>query len=106
MIRSHEAEIMAALKKDLNKNDLKLICLRLEFCLEEICFALKNLKKWSKPQKVKSALAQVGSKRYIYPEPYGVALIISPWNYPIQLTFAPLIGAIAAGNCAVLKPSK
>lgn len=74
--------------------------------LEEIRFSLKNIKKWSRPQKVKSALAQVGSKSFIYPEPYGVALIISPWNYPIQLTFSPLIGAIAAGNCAVLKPSE
>ncbi|MDF2856005.1 MAG: aldehyde dehydrogenase [Neobacillus sp.] len=106
VIRSHEAEIMAALKKDLNKSDFEAYMSEIGILLEEIRFALKNLKKWSKPQKVKSALAQVGSKSYIYPEPYGVVLIIAPWNYPVQLSFAPLIGAIAAGNCAVLKPSE
>ena len=67
---------------------------------------MKHLKKWAKPRKVKSSLAQIGSKSMIYPEPYGVTLIISPWNYPFQLAVAPLIGAIAAGNCAVLKPSE
>jgi aldehyde dehydrogenase (NAD+) len=106
VIRSHEAEIMAALKKDLNKSDFEAYMSEIGILLEEIRFALKNLKKWSKPQKVKSALAQVGSKSYIYPEPYGVVLIIAPWNYPVQLSLAPLIGAIAAGNCAVLKPSE
>jgi aldehyde dehydrogenase (NAD+) len=106
VIRSHEVEIMAALKKDLNKSDFEAYMSEIGILLEEIRFALKNLKKWSKPQKVKSALAQVGSKSYIYPEPYGVVLIIAPWNYPVQLSFAPLIGAIAAGNCAVLKPSE
>jgi len=106
VIRSHEAEIMAALKKDLNKSDFEAYMSEIGILLEEIRFALKNLKKWSKPQKVKSALAQVGSKSYIYPEPYGVVLIIAPWNYPVQLSFAPLIGAIAAGNCAILKPSE
>ncbi|WP_342431377.1 aldehyde dehydrogenase [Neobacillus sp. FSL H8-0543] len=106
MIKSHEAEIMAALKKDLNKSEFEAYMSEIGILLEEIRFSLKNIKKWSRPQKVKSALAQVGSKSFIYPEPYGVALIISPWNYPIQLTFSPLIGAIAAGNCAVLKPSE
>lgn len=106
MIRSHEKELMAALKKDLNKNDFDSYITELGILLGEIRFTLKHINEWAKPRKVKSSLAQAGSKSYIYPEPYGVALIISPWNYPFQLAIAPLIGAIAAGNCAIIKPSE
>jgi aldehyde dehydrogenase (NAD+) len=106
LIRSHEAELMAALKVDLNKTKFDSYISEIGILLEEIRFTLKHIKEWSGPRKVKTALAQVGSKSYIYPEPYGIALIISPWNYPFQLAIAPLIGAIAAGNCAVLKPSE
>ncbi|MBI0578924.1 aldehyde dehydrogenase [Neobacillus cucumis] len=106
LIRTNETEIMAALKKDLNKSEFDSYITELGIVLEEIRFSLKHVKKWAKPRKVKASLAQIGSKSYIYPEPYGVTLIISPWNYPFQLAIAPLIGAIAAGNCAVLKPSE
>lgn len=106
MIRTNETEIMAALKKDLNKSEFDSYITELGIVLEEIRFSLKHVKKWAKPRKVRAALAQIGSKSYIYPEPYGVTLIISPWNYPFQLAIAPLIGAIVAGNCAVLKPSE
>jgi aldehyde dehydrogenase (NAD+) len=106
LIRSHETELMAALKKDLNKSNFDSYITEIGIVLEEIRFTLKHIKDWSQPRKVKSALAQAGSKSYIYPEPYGVTLIISPWNYPFQLAIAPLIGAIAAGNCAILKPSE
>jgi aldehyde dehydrogenase (NAD+) len=106
MIRSHETDIMAALKKDLNKSDFDSYISEMGILLEEVRFTLKNIRDWTQPRKVKTAMTQIGSKSYIYSEPYGIALIISPWNYPLQLAIAPLIGAIAAGNCAVLKPSE
>ena len=106
MIRSNETELMAALKKDLNKSDFDSYISEMGILLEEIRFTLKHIKDWTQPRRVKTAFTQMGSKGYIYSEPYGVALIISPWNYPLQLTIAPLIGAIAAGNCAILKPSE
>lgn len=106
LIRSHETELMAALKKDLNKSDFDTYITEMGILLEEIRFTLKHIKDWTQPRKVKTAFTQMGSKSYIYSEPYGVVLIISPWNYPLQLAIAPLIGAIAAGNCAILKPSE
>ncbi|MGA5688491.1 aldehyde dehydrogenase [Cytobacillus pseudoceanisediminis] len=106
VIKQHEQELMDALKADLNKSEFDAYLTEIGILLEEIRFTLKHLKKWAKPKKVKSSIAQFGSKSCIYPEPYGVALIIAPWNYPFQLAIAPLIGAIAAGNCAILKPSE
>ncbi|MBT2686907.1 aldehyde dehydrogenase [Bacillus sp. ISL-47] len=106
IIKEHEQGLMDTLRADLNKSEFDAYLTEIGIVLEEIRFTMKNLKKWAKPRKVKSTLAQVGSKSYIYPEPYGVALIIAPWNYPFQLAIAPLIGAIAAGNCAILKPSE
>ena len=72
----------------------------------EINYAIKHLKSWVKPKKVAVGLEQFPASGKIYPEPLGVVLIISPWNYPFQLLISPLVGAIAAGNCAVLKPSE
>ncbi|PWW31939.1 aldehyde dehydrogenase (NAD+) [Cytobacillus oceanisediminis] len=106
IIKEQEQDLMDTLKADLNKSEFDAYLTEIGIVLEEIRFTMKNLKKWAKPRKVKSTFAQVGSKSYIYPEPYGVALIIAPWNYPFQLAIAPLIGAIAAGNCAILKPSE
>lgn len=72
---------------------------------EEIRYTLKHLRKWATPKRVPTPITQFPSKSFIYPEPYGIVLIMSPWNYPFQLTIAPLVGAICAGNCAVVKPS-
>lgn len=105
-IKEHEQKIMDALRKDLNKSEYEAYTTEIGVVLSEIGFALKHLKVWMKPQKVKTPISHIGSKSYQYSEPYGTALIISPWNYPFQLCFAPLIGAIAAGNCAVIKPSE
>lgn len=105
-IKTKEQELMEALKEDLNKSEFDSFITEIGIILEEIRFTMKNLKNWAKPRRVKSTLTGIGSKSYIYPEPYGVALILSPWNYPFQLAIAPLIGAIAAGNCAILKPSE
>ncbi|RFU69438.1 aldehyde dehydrogenase [Peribacillus saganii] len=105
-IRTHEKQFIEALKADLNKSEFEAYSTEIGVVLEEIRFMLKNFRSWAKPQKVKTPLTHFGSKGYIYPEPYGVALVIAPWNYPFQLAVAPLIGAIAAGNCAILKPSE
>lgn len=105
VISANQDNILRALKADLNKPELEgyfdIIAV-----IQEIDLALKQLKKWSRPQKVKSDLQQFPSQAFIYPEPLGVVLIIGPWNYPFSLVLSPLVGAIAAGNCAILKPSE
>ncbi|WP_102275244.1 aldehyde dehydrogenase [Cytobacillus massiliigabonensis] len=106
LIRKNEQELMNALKKDLNKSEFDSYLTEIGIVLEEIKFTLKHLQAWAKPRRVKSSMATLGSKSYIYPEPYGVTLVISPWNYPFQLAIAPLAGAVAAGNCVILKPSE
>lgn len=105
-IKDHEKELSQALREDLNKSEFDAYSTEIGIVLEEIRYTLKHMVNWAKPRKVKTPMTHIGSKSYIYPEPYGVTLIISPWNYPFQLAIAPLIGAIAAGNCAVLKPSE
>src|SRR5699024_3717670 len=72
----------------------------------EIDMALKHLKDWMKPEKVPAPLTHKGTKNMIYKEPYGVTLVIAPWNYPLQLALAPVIGALAAGNTVIIKPSE
>jgi aldehyde dehydrogenase (NAD+) len=98
-------EILEGLKKDLNKSLFEGYMTEIGVVLLEIKDATKSLKKWMKVRKVKTPLALTKAKSYIYPEPYGVVLIMSPWNYPFQLAMSPLIGAIAAGNTAVIKLS-
>lgn len=105
-IKNNEQQLIDALKADLNKSEFEAYTTEIGILLEEIRFTLKHLSSWVKPQKVKTPITHVGSTSYVYPEPYGVTLIISPWNYPFQLAVAPLIGAIAAGNCAIIKPSE
>ncbi|MBK0006561.1 MULTISPECIES: aldehyde dehydrogenase [Priestia] len=105
-VKQNEQRIMDALKQDLNKSEVEAYTSEIGILLEEIRFTLKHLAKWMKPKKVKTALTHVGSKGKIVPEPYGVALIIAPWNYPFQLALSPLVGAIAAGNTAIIKPSE
>ncbi|MFA5340642.1 MAG: aldehyde dehydrogenase [Clostridia bacterium] len=100
-----EEKILEALKKDLNKSSFEGYMSEIGMVRDELRHFIKNLKKWSRPKKVASPLAQFPSKSYIIAEPYGVVLIMAPWNYPFQLCIEPLIGAIGAGNCAVIKPS-
>ena len=96
--------IVNAVKADLGRPDFEAY---FEIAaISEINYALKHLKSWVKPKKVATSIDQFPASAKIYPEPLGVVLIISPWNYPFQLMISPLTGAIAAGNCAVLKPSE
>ncbi len=104
--RLHERAILDALSKDLRKHETEAYLAEIGIVYAEISDALKHLKCWMKPRKVGSPLTVFPARSRIVPEPLGRSLIISPWNYPYQLTIAPLIGAIAAGNVAVIKPSE
>lgn len=105
-ILTHENEIYEALYSDLKKNKEESWVTEIGFLIAEINHILKHLHHWMKREKVPTNLLNLPSKSYIYKEPLGVVLIIGPWNYPLQLLFTPLAGAIAAGNCVVLKPSE
>ena len=102
----HENDLYAALYTDLKKNAEESWVTEVGFLIAEINHTLKHLHRWMKPKKVTTNLMNLPGKSFIYKEPLGVALIIGPWNYPLQLLFTPLVGAIAAGNCIVLKPSE
>lgn len=101
-----EKNLLEGIKKDLNKSAYETQMSELILIYQEINTHLKHLKSWMKPRRIKSSLLNFPSKDYIYTAPYGHVLIISPWNYPILLTFLPLIGAISAGNTVALKPSE
>ncbi|HDR7741505.1 TPA: aldehyde dehydrogenase [Bacillus pacificus] len=105
-VQRFEEEIFQALKLDLNKSVHESFTTEVGYVLKEISFQLKHISSWSKPKRVRTALTHFGSKGKVVPEPYGVTLIIAPWNYPFQLAIAPLVGALAAGNTIVLKPSE
>lgn len=105
-IKKYEKEILIALKKDLDRAPFESYETEVGFIYKELRIAIKNISKWSKLQKVGTPLINFMSSSYIYNEPYGTVLIMSPWNYPFLLTINPLIGAISAGNCCVLKVSE
>lgn len=105
-IESHEAELLAALRADLGKPEFEAFVSEIGFIYEDLRYVEKNLKRWMRPEKFWSPLTTFPARSFLYREPLGVVLIIAPWNYPFQLLMAPLVGALAAGNCAVLKPSE
>lgn len=105
-ISQREAGIAEALKADLNKSPLESQMTEISLIKEEIRYGIKHLSAWTKHRRVKSPLSLFPAKSYVIPEPYGVVLILAPWNYPFLLALGPLIGALAAGNCAVVKPSR
>ncbi|MEB3336243.1 MAG: aldehyde dehydrogenase, partial [Leptolyngbyaceae bacterium] len=104
-IQQNQGAITKALKADLNKPEFEAYGLEIGV-LEEVNYALKHLKSWVKPRKISTPMVVFPGTAKICPEPLGVVLIIAPWNYPFQLMISPLVGAIAAGNCAILKPSE
>lgn len=97
-ILKYENDICNALKKDLYKSEFESYATEIGITLGEINLAVKKLRRWAKPQRVKIPITNFGALSYIYSEPYGVTRIISPWNYPFQLLMVPLIGAIAAAK--------
>ncbi|NGP44815.1 aldehyde dehydrogenase [Bacillaceae bacterium SIJ1] len=105
-ISDNEEAILEALHGDLHKSHSEAFMTEIGYLYKEIDFTLKHLKKWCEPKSLDSRPLLPGGKGTIYPQPYGSVLILAPWNYPFQLAIAPLIGAIAAGNCAVVKPSE
>jgi aldehyde dehydrogenase (NAD+) len=105
-IRNYEEKIYEALYADLHKSKVEAYSAEIGLVLKEISLFQKKLISWAKPQRVKTPLLFPGSKSRIYSEPFGKVLIISPWNYPFGLSLTPLVGAIAAGNTVVLKPSE
>ena len=104
-IRKHEDQIHAALKKDLGKSNFESYMCETGLVLSEITHMLKNIRSYAKEQTVPTPLAQFHSHSFRKPSPYGVVLIMSPWNYPFLLSIEPLIDALAAGNTVILKPS-
>ena len=106
IIKENEEEIMDALYNDLKKSNFESYVSEIGIIYDEINLHIKNLKTWAKKEKRKTPFVHFPAKSYIYKEPYGVSLIIGPFNYPFQLIMAPLIGAISAGNCVILKPSE
>ncbi|KAJ3671640.1 hypothetical protein LUZ60_007719 [Juncus effusus] len=106
MIKEKEKEIMEALWSDLAKPEMESYLHEVSLARSAAQFALKQLKSWMKPDKVPAAITTFPSTAQIVSEPLGVILVISAWNYPFLLTIDPVIGAIAAGNCVVLKPSE
>lgn len=101
-----EEEIYAALEADLRKNRFETAVTELFFTYAEIDHAIKKLQGWMKPKSVARTMSNLFASNKIYYEPKGVCLIIAPWNYPLQLIMSPLVSAIAAGNCVILKPSE
>lgn len=104
-VEKRAPDILAALQQDLNKSPYESFMAEVGLVLGEIDLAIRKLKRWAKPDLKRPSLAQMPAWGRVYKQPYGVALIMSPWNYPFQLTMNPLIGAVAAGNCVLVKPS-
>ncbi|KAM9526208.1 aldehyde dehydrogenase family 3 member A2 isoform 1-T3 [Guaruba guarouba] len=106
MVQEKEKIILAAIRADLHKSEPNAYCHEILSLLGELALAMDKLKSWAAPQPVKKNLLTMRDEAYVFPEPLGVVLIIGAWNYPFALIIQPLIGAIAAGNAVVVKPSE
>ena len=106
LLVDREEELLGALAADLAKPPLEAYGTEIGFMKSDVRHALRHLDRWMAPEKVKAPLPTLPARAWVQREPLGVVLVIAPWNYPVQLTLAPLVGALAAGNCAVVKPSE
>ena len=106
IINANEEKILSALYNDLSKSKSEAYMSEVAMVYAELDEALKKVREWSRPQRARGTIGTFPAKNYVFSEPYGIVLIMSPWNYPFNLAIAPLIAAIAAGNCAVIKCSK
>ena len=105
-VKSAEDDILQALEADLGKHSYEAYLSEVGIVHSDLRYTRKRIRRWAAPRRVRTPLISRPGKSRIYPQPYGVVLIISPWNYPFLLAMTPLIGALAAGNCCVLKPSE
>lgn len=107
LLDENKNELINSVKQDLNKPAQETITLEIGLIKNSIVYCLKNLSTWTKPQKVNPIMqARALYSTYIQYQPLGVCLIIGAWNYPLMLSLVPLIGAIASGNCSIVKPSE
>ncbi|HMZ68253.1 MAG TPA: aldehyde dehydrogenase family protein, partial [Chitinophagales bacterium] len=106
LIKANESKIKEALKKDLNKSEFEAYGTEITFVLKDLDHVIASLKKWMKPERVKTPLFHQLGSSWIQSDPLGVVYVIAPWNYPFQLLIAPVIGAMAAGNTVIMKPSR
>jgi aldehyde dehydrogenase (NAD+) len=106
MMRDHEQDFAEALRLDLGKCRFEAILTELSFVEAEAKYARKHLARWMKPKRVRTPIMVQPGRSYLQPDPKGVVLVIAPWNYPLSMVMAPLVGAVAAGNCVVMKPSE
>lgn len=106
LLNENEDKFCEALQTDLGKPRFESVMTEVDFVLNDIRSALNNLENWTQPKKVSRCFVTLFDDNYTYYEPYGVAVVIGAWNYPIQLAFSPLVGAIAAGNACIVKPSE
>ncbi len=104
-IQNHEADILKALQTDLGKSATEAYMCEVGMTLSELSYQIKHIRKWSRNKTYPTGLANFHAKSFTVREPYGCVLIMSPWNYPFMLCMEPLVGALAAGNCCVVKPS-
>jgi aldehyde dehydrogenase (NAD+) len=106
LVKQYEADIQKALFLDLRKSDFESYATEIGVFYDEINLHISHLQRWTKKKRVSSPIAAFPARSFYRYEPYGVSLIIAPWNYPFQLVFVPLVSALAAGNCVVIKPSE
>lgn len=106
LVIRYEEEIKNALWNDFHKPEFEVLSTETRFVIKELNLAIRNLRNWTRIKRVRTPLVHFIAHSYINPQPYGQVLILSPWNFPLQLSFMPLIGALAAGNCVVLKASR
>ena len=106
LIVRYEQDIKDALWKDFHKPEFEVIATETRFVIKELNLTIRKLSKWARPKKVRTPIVHIIARSYITCQPYGQVLILSPWNYPLQLSFLPMVGALAAGNCVILKVSR
>jgi aldehyde dehydrogenase (NAD+) len=106
LIIANEKEIVDSLWKDFHKPEFEVIGTETRFVVKELNLAIRKLRKWSRPKRVRTPIVHFLSHSFVAPQPYGQVLVLSPWNFPFQLAFLPLVGAIAAGNCVIMKVSR
>jgi len=105
-LRANEGRILDALQADLGKSHFEGYATELGLVYDEITTCIRHLGRWGSPKRVPTPLAHFTGSSKVYPQPFGVVLVLSPWNYPLQLALVPLVDAIAAGNCVALKPAR